>query len=135
MVDSVLTEISDRVGIITLNRPDAMNAWNGALCRQLDSALEWAASNDDIGAIVVTGAGRAFCAGADLSTGGDTFAAGTLREANDDMDARTPKILPWDVPKPVVAAINGKDCVRLCAPWHALRTGFACSVAKSCGSF
>ena len=107
MVDSVLTEISDRVGIITLNRPDAMNAWNGALCRQLDSALEWAASNDDIGAIVVTGAGRAFCAGADLSTGGDTFAAGTLREANDDMDARTPKILPWDVPKPVVAAING----------------------------
>lgn len=106
-MDEVLVEVDDRVAVITLNRPDALNAWNGPLCQQLDSALTWAADSNEVGAIVITGAGRAFCAGADLSTGGDTFAAGSDRSADDDIESRTPKVLPWDVPKPVIAAING----------------------------
>ncbi|MGH1489209.1 MAG: enoyl-CoA hydratase-related protein [Acidimicrobiales bacterium] len=106
-LETVLTEIDDRVGVITLNRPDAMNAWNGALSGDLDAALRWAASEDRVGAVVITGAGRAFCAGADLSSGADTFAANAERGSTDDNEARTPKVLPWDLPKPVVAAING----------------------------
>ncbi len=106
---AVLTSLEDRVAVITLNRPEAMNAWNGALCRGLDAALEWARSDDDVGAVVITGAGRAYCAGADLSAGGDTFGDRSTGRADDQDDtaARTPTVLPWDVPKPVIAAING----------------------------
>jgi len=107
MGEPVLTDLKEGVAIITLNRPDVLNAWNGALCQALDAALLWACDNDEVGAIVITGAGRAFCAGADLSSGGNTFASNADRAADDDMKARTPKILPWDVPKPVIAAING----------------------------
>lgn len=104
---AVTVTVDEGVGIVTLNRPEALNAWNGALCRDLDAALTWVAESDQVGAAVITGAGRAFCAGADLSDGGDTFSAAADRGADDDMDGRTPKVLPWDVPKPVVAAING----------------------------
>ena len=77
------------------------------MCRQLDQALDWARNTDQVRAVVITGAGKAFCAGADLSSGGDTFSASDSRGSDDDVAARTPTILPWDVPKPVIAAING----------------------------
>ena len=67
----------------------------------------WASSDDRVGAVVVTGAGRAFCAGADLSAGGGTFADDDARGPGDNIESRTPRTLPWDVPKPVIAAING----------------------------
>lgn len=108
MTDSVLTEIRGQVGIISLNRPEALNAWNGPLCQALDDALKWASSDDKVRAVVITGVGKAFCAGADLSGGSDTFVdGGSSRSTDDDVKARTPKFLPWDVPKPVIAAING----------------------------
>ncbi|MDH3683645.1 MAG: enoyl-CoA hydratase-related protein [Acidimicrobiia bacterium] len=106
-LETVLTTLDDRVGVITLHRPEALNAWNGALSRDLDLALRWAADDDDVGAVVITGAGRAFCAGADLSSGGETFARNEDRGPTDDSRSRTPQLLPWDVPKPVIAAING----------------------------
>ncbi len=106
-LETVLTELDGRVAIITLNRPEALNAWNGALSRDLDAALRWATEDDDVGAVVITGAGRAFCAGADLSSGGETFAGNEDRGPEDDSQSRTPKVLPWDIPKPVIAAING----------------------------
>ncbi|MFB0902135.1 MAG: enoyl-CoA hydratase-related protein, partial [Acidimicrobiales bacterium] len=106
-MDEVLVEVDGRVAIITLNRPDALNAWNGPLCQQLDAALTWAAGADEVAAVVITGAGRAFCAGADLSAGGGTFVDAQERGGDDDIAARTPSVLPWDVPKPVIAAING----------------------------
>ena len=106
---AVLTRLEGRVAVITLNRPEALNAWNGALCRGLDQALDWARADDDVGAVVITGAGRAYCAGADLGAGGDTFGDRSTDRAGerDDTTARTPSVLPWDVPKPVIAAING----------------------------
>lgn len=106
-LDTVLTSVSDRVAVITLNRPEALNAWNGPLRRDLDAALDWASTDDTVGAVVITGAGRAFCAGADLSGGGTTFSRTAQRPAGDDVADRNPRRLPWDVPKPVIAAVNG----------------------------
>lgn len=105
--DPVLFEVVDRVALITLNRPEQLNAWNGPLNRGLEEALGAAADDAEVGAVVITGAGRAFCAGADLAGGGDTFAPDAERDAHDDVEARTPGLLPWDIPKPVLAAING----------------------------
>ncbi|MGF1596083.1 MAG: enoyl-CoA hydratase-related protein [Acidimicrobiales bacterium] len=106
-LDTVLTDLDDGVALVTLNRPEALNAWNGPLRRDLDAALDWASTDDDVGAVVITGAGRAFCAGADLSSGGDTFSRNADRTPDDDAGSRHPRRLPWDVPKPVIAAING----------------------------
>ena len=75
ILETVAVELVGRVAVITLNRPEALNAWNGALNRDLDTALRWASRDDAVGGVVITGAGRAFCAGADLSGGGDVLAA------------------------------------------------------------
>lgn len=96
-----------KVAVIALNRPEARNAWNGELNHDLDTCLRWAASDDGIGAIVVTGRGRAFCAGADLSSGGEAFRGADERGPDDDRSSRTPSLLPWQVPKPVICALNG----------------------------
>ena len=115
-LSTVLLSVEDRVALITLHRPEVLNAWNGALSADLDAALRWAAASDEVGAVVVTGAGRAFCAGADLSGGSETFSASDQRGPGDDLSARTPTFLPWDVPKPVIAAING-HAVGVGATW------------------
>jgi len=104
---TVATALDDRVAVLTLNRPEALNAWNGDLTRDLERALAWVTEDDRVGAVVITGAGRAFCAGADLGAGGQTFADGSSDDGDDGTEARTPTTLPWDVPKPVIAAING----------------------------
>lgn len=106
-LETVRIVLEGRVAVITLDRPEVLNAWNGPLARDLDAALHWAADDDRVGALVITGAGRAFCAGADLSGGGATFSADEERGPDDDIAARTPTFLPWDVPKPVIAAVNG----------------------------
>ncbi len=63
----ILTETRDGVLLITYNRPDRLNAWTRQMSRELVSAIEAANADPSIGAIVVTGAGRGFCAGADMS--------------------------------------------------------------------
>jgi len=101
--ESVTVETSDRVGIITLNRPEQLNTFTGRMGAELGRAYAAYDSDDDVRAVVVTGAGRAFCAGADLDPGGDTFAA----PVSDDFTASPVQPPAWDVRKPVIAAING----------------------------
>lgn len=62
----IIYEVKDGVAIITLNRPEVLNAWNPQMEREMSDALDNSNKNDEVGAIVVTGAGRGFCSGADL---------------------------------------------------------------------
>ena len=101
MSDAVLYEVAGSIATVTLNRPERMNAWSADIDRGMSTALAAARDDDAVRAIIVTGAGRAFCAGADLGGGGDTFAG---RENTGD---NVQQLLPYHVPKPVIAAING----------------------------
>lgn len=100
-LETVLYDVSDGVALVTLNRPDAMNAWTPQLSDELSVAMGAADTDDSVRAVVVTGAGKAFCAGADLSGGESGFLGGRPGE-----DTR-PRRMPHHVRKPVIAAING----------------------------
>ena len=108
--EQILYEVDDHVLTITLNRPDRLNAFTATMGRELIEALDAADADDDVRAIVVTGAGRGFCAGADLEAGGSTFdwserhAAG--EEVPRDGGGRISLRL-FQCVKPVIAAING----------------------------
>ena len=126
MSEVVLKEVhDDGVAVLTLNRPDRLNAWTGELEQQYFGALRECAASEQVRAIVVTGAGRGFCAGADMqslqdigaavsSVGGENGAAsenGGAAGADADAHAaareQTPQTFTLSVPKPVIAAING----------------------------
>jgi enoyl-CoA hydratase/carnithine racemase len=96
-------EVDDRVAIITLHRPEVLNAFSTRMGLELEAAYRECDRRDDVRAVVLTGTGRAFCAGADLSRGGDTFGAQEPREFRSDPFS----MHAWDVRKPVIAAING----------------------------
>src|SRR6188474_274885 len=71
--ETLLTDLADNIFTITINRPDKLNALNTTMIREFIDAMDVADADDATRAIIVTGAGRAFCAGADLSTGARTF--------------------------------------------------------------
>ncbi|MFL5904335.1 MAG: enoyl-CoA hydratase-related protein, partial [Solirubrobacteraceae bacterium] len=71
--ETITSEVADGVLTITLNRPDRLNAFTAEMGRELIEAFDASDADDDIRAVIVTGAGPAFCAGADLGGGGDTF--------------------------------------------------------------
>src|SRR5256714_5074751 len=71
--ETILTELAENIFTITINRPDKLNALNTLMIRELIDAFDAADKEDAARAIIVTGAGRAFCAGADLSSGTRTF--------------------------------------------------------------
>ena len=103
-------DVADRVATLTLNRPDRLNAVNATSIRELVAAFDAADGDDEVRAVIVTGAGRAFCAGADLGPGGATFAGGPGRrdrpeEHRDGGGLVTLRI--FEMKKPVIAAING----------------------------
>jgi len=101
--DVVLYEASDGIATITLNRPDRLNAWTGPMGRAYFDALDRAADDPSVRVIVVTGAGRGFCAGADMDMlQGIGEAGGSAR----DPETR-PHTYATSIPKPVIAAING----------------------------
>src|SRR3954468_20154306 len=75
MYEEIAYEVADGVLTITLDRPDRLNAFTATMGRELIAAFDAADADDDVRAIVVTGAGRGFCAGADLGSGGGTFDA------------------------------------------------------------
>ncbi len=99
----LITELADGVATLTLNRPDALNALNGDLRRELNAAIKAAARDDATRAVVLTGAGRGFCAGADLREGsGEREFRAVLTAEYNPMIAAIRAL-----PKPVVAAVNG----------------------------
>ena len=71
--EDILFETFDGIAVITLNRPEALNAFSGRMGEEWSEAYRICDADDSIRAVVVTGAGRAFCAGADMSAGADTF--------------------------------------------------------------
>ena len=101
MSEVVLKTVDDGVALLTLNRPDRLNAWTGEMEDAYFDALEECAAREDVRAIVVTGAGRGFCAGADMD---DLRAIGA---AGPQPRERRPQTLALTVPKPILAAING----------------------------
>jgi len=103
--ETILLDIKDQVATITLNRPERMNAWTGEMAGELSEALDACNRNDEVRAIVLTGAGKAFCAGADLGGRGDTF--GGREEGGARRPARRRNLMPWQLDKPVIAALNG----------------------------
>lgn len=104
--EAILLDQSEGIATITLNRPERMNAWTDVMAAELSDALVTCNEDDSVRAVVLTGAGRAFCAGADLGRGGETF-GGRDREARAVTQERETRIFPWEIDKPVIAAING----------------------------
>jgi enoyl-CoA hydratase/carnithine racemase len=102
-------EVADGVLTITLNRPDRLNAFTPVMLEELIAAFDQADGDDEVRAVIVTGAGRGFCAGADLERGGETF---DWRERQ--RDGEVPRdgggrvsLRIFESTKPVIAAING----------------------------
>ena len=105
---TIATEIEDRILTITLHRPDRLNAFNSTMLEELLQALDDADADDEVRAILFTGAGRGYCAGADLGRGGGTFDGGSEEEDAEHRDGGGILTLRlFECKKPVIAAING----------------------------
>src|SRR5438034_6568766 len=106
--EQILYEAGEGVLTITLHRPEKLNAFTPTMMRELIDAFDRADADDTVRAVIVTGAGRAFCAGADLSGGGGTFdntGRDTLETHRDGGGLVALRI--YEAKKPVIAAING----------------------------
>ena len=103
--------VADHIATITLNRPDKLNAFTGVMMKELIAAFDKADADDDVRVVIVTGAGRGFCAGADLSAGGETFNDGSLSTDAATKFRRdgggTVTLRIFAMHKPVIGAING----------------------------
>jgi enoyl-CoA hydratase/carnithine racemase len=116
-------KVADRVLTLTLNRPERLNAFTVTMADELEHAFRRASADDDVGAIVVTGAGRAFCAGMDLASSGNVFGLDetltpSLQDMHDRLDDPAIRrgvrdtggrvvLAIYDCMKPVIGAING----------------------------
>src|SRR3954470_2187918 len=119
--ETIKYEVAEQILTITLNRPDKLNAFNGTMQQELIDAFDAADRDDDVRAIIVTGAGRGFCAGADLSSGANTFDRDARRGpvkrlANGAVDYSDSQVRDgggkvtlriFKCLKPVIAAVNG----------------------------
>ncbi|WP_337185854.1 crotonase/enoyl-CoA hydratase family protein [Phenylobacterium sp.] len=114
--ETLLYSVDDGIATITLNRPDKLNAFNTTMMKELIAAFDETDGDDKVRAVIVTGAGRAFCAGADLSAGGATFDYD--KRGGEDQAARQQggvhrdggglvTLRIYDSLKPVISACNG----------------------------
>ena len=101
--DAIRYEVGDGVATITLDRPEARNAFTGTMGLELSDAYRRSDADDAVGAVVVTGTPPAFCSGADLRAGGDTFRP----RPEEGFSAAATEWRAWDVRKLVIAAVNG----------------------------
>ena len=111
MYSEIIYDVADSIATITLNRPAQLNAFTNRMMHEVIDAFDVIDADDDVRAVIVTGAGRGFCAGADLSGGGETFASGG---SDVQTDAGVPRdggglvsLRIFESTKPVIAAING----------------------------
>ena len=117
MYDDILYEVSDPIGTITLNRPARLNAWTFRMGAEVKHAFAQAEADPRVVVVVLTGAGRGFCAGADLKQLQGISEGGRGQETPPELDAdpgdpaledfRGTYTYPMAIPKPVIAAING----------------------------
>jgi len=121
--ETIRADVEEGIQTITLHRPEKLNAFTGTMMQELIAAFDAADANDDVRAVIVTGAGRAFCAGADLGAGADTFdqakregrrAPRQTPEGSDDYSDEAIRdgggrvtLRIYESLKPVIAAING----------------------------
>jgi enoyl-CoA hydratase/carnithine racemase len=106
--EQIRCDVTDAIATIVLNRPERLNAFTPQMRQELAAAFRQCDDDDGVRAIVVTGAGRAFCAGADMSGGGQvlTGAGGSERQHEVRVE-RARSVRPWEMRKPIIAAING----------------------------
>jgi enoyl-CoA hydratase/carnithine racemase len=104
MSQELLFEISEGVALITLNRPEAHNSMSAAIIEGIGEAYRRCDQDNAIRVVVVTGAGKAFCTGADMTAGADTFDSSAQTV---EIDSCPLSMQAWDVRKPVIAACNG----------------------------
>jgi enoyl-CoA hydratase/carnithine racemase len=97
--DQILVDVDRRVATLTLNRPERRNGWTRRMGIEVREALQALDADDGVRAVVVTGAGRDFCVGADLEGGGAVF--------DEARTAERLSLKAWDIRKPVIAALNG----------------------------
>ena len=108
----IIYEVTDHIATITLDRPEQLNAFTGTMMREVIDAFDRVDDDDEVRVVIVTGAGRGFCAGADLSGGGDTFSRGGSDEVPEDVGIPRDggglvSLRIFDCKKPVIGAING----------------------------
>ncbi len=107
-------KVTGHIAIVTLNRSEQLNAWTAVMGREVRRAMEMAAADDHVRAIILTGAGRGFCAGADMKLlsgistgGGSTEVADAPFDANSRSDFQRKNTYFPAIPKPIIAAVNG----------------------------
>ncbi len=122
--EQILYEVADNIATITLNRPEKLNAFTTTMMNEMIDAFDKVDADDNVRAVIVTGAGRGFCAGADLSAGAQTFDATRPERAERRAAIRPDGSVDWsneairdggglltlrifDCLKPVIAAVNG----------------------------
>lgn len=103
--EQIRLEVADGIATITLNRPDRLNAFTEKMSSELIAALDLTDANDDVRAVIITGAGRGFCAGADLGSGGATFDYDKRTVHRDHGGLTTLRF--FESLKPLIGAING----------------------------
>lgn len=128
-MDAILFSVESGVAFITMNRPDKLNSFNRPMALQLQSILDQCASDENIRAIYLTGAGKGFCAGQDLAEVVDPQGPGMQRILSEHYNPIVQRLR--EIQKPVVAAVNGV------AAGAGANIAFACDivVSKSSASF
>jgi 2-(1,2-epoxy-1,2-dihydrophenyl)acetyl-CoA isomerase len=105
--EQILFEQRGRVGIITLNRPEKLNAWTWKMAAEMTDAISRCNDDNGIGAIVLTGAGRGFCAGADISGFNQAIEARESGRQEEERPQRRAEVGFYQQSKPIIVAVNG----------------------------
>jgi enoyl-CoA hydratase/carnithine racemase len=108
--ETILYDVDDGILTLTLNRPERLNAFTRVMMEEMIDAFDRADADDAVRAIIVTGAGRGFCAGADLESGGDTFNSDARGDRESGLSRDGGGLLTlriYELKKPIIAAING----------------------------